>query len=288
MKNTNILSSAAFRKNAVKYVQTALAVLVTVVMLFPLYWMVNTALKPTAEVLTATPTFWPSKLQWSNFTDAWTSVDYPRYIINTIYVTFWHLIIQLTLGILAAYGFARGTFPLRNTLFLVVLSAMMIPAQAVFIPIYVMIANLGWIDTFAGLIFPGTVGAGMIFMLRQNFMSVDQSYLDAGEVDGLGIFGTIWHVLMPMCKASVVTVTLNSFIGGWNNYFWPKLISKTDATRPIAIALAKMRGMWEEVGGSGFYNTLMAGAIISIIPVIIVFVLNQKHLMKGYSKNAMK
>lgn len=289
MKNEKkLLSPAARQKMVGNLLRTVVAVTVTLIMMFPLYWMLLTALKPTSEVLTVIPKFWPSKIQWQNFVDAWTQVDYPRYIFNTLYVTAWHLVLQLSMGVLAAYGFARGKFFGKNFLFIVVLSAMMIPGQAIFVPVYVLIAKLGWINTFAGMVLPGIVSANMIFMLRQNFLSVDQSYLDAGEVDGLGIFGTIRHVLIPMCKASVVTVALNSFISGWNNYFWPKILAKDDEHRLISVALAKMKGMWDDVGGTGFYNTLMAGAVISIVPVVVVFVMNQKHLMKGYAKNAMK
>lgn len=283
-----LVSPDARRARIMRWLQTLGAVLVTLIMVFPLYWMLVTSLKTEAEVLTLTPTFWPESLQWSNYVFAWNSVDFLRFMFNTLYVTFWNLLIQTVVGVLAAYGFARGRFPSKNLLFLLVLSAMMIPSQVTFIPIYVMIANLGWVDTFAGLILPGTVSAYMIFMLRNNFMSVDQSYLDAGRVDGLGILGTIWYVLIPMCRASVITTSLVSFINGWNNYFWPKILSKSDETRLISVALVKMKNMWEGLAGSGFYNTVMAGVAISIIPVVLVFAFNQKYMLKGYSKNAMK
>lgn len=282
------LSPEARRKRLFHHLQTLLAILVTLIMLFPLYWMLITSLKSQSEIMTMVPSFWPKSLQFSNYVEAWTSVAFPRYMFNTIWVTLWQMLFQTVVGVLAAYGFARGQFPFKNTLFLLVLSALMIPHQVTFIPIYVLIAKLNWVNTFAGLILPGTVSAYMIFMLRQNFMSVDQSYLDAGRVDGLGILGTIYHVLVPMCKASVVTVSLVSFINGWNNYFWPKILSKGDETRLISVALKMIKGMWEDMSTSGYYNTLMAGVAISIIPVVLIFACNQKYMLKGYSKNAMK
>ena len=286
--NKRPLTQEARRKRFFHHLQTLLAILVTLVMLFPLYWMLITSLKTQAEITTVVPTFWPSGLHFSNYYEAWTSVAFPRYMFNTIWITLWQMFFQTVVGVLAAYGFARGQFPFKNALFLLVLSALMIPHQVTFIPIYVLIAKLKWVNTFAGLILPGTVSAYMIFMLRQNFMSVDQSYLDAGRVDGLGILGTIYHVLVPMCKASVVTVSLVSFINGWNNYFWPKILSKGDETRVIAVALKMIQGFWEDLSTSGYYNTLMAGVAISIIPVVLVFAFNQKYMLKGYSKNAMK
>ncbi len=165
---------------------------------------------------------------------------------------------------------------------------MMIPEQVTFIPVYVMIAHLNLIDTYTGLIFTGLVSPLTIFMLRQNFMAIDQSYLDAAKVDGLGIIGTIFHVLVPMSKASMVTVMLISFINGWNSYFWPKIIGKTDRTLLMSVALAKMKNMFEGLASTEFYNVIMAGVAISIVPVVLLFALNQRYMMEGYSRNAMK
>ena len=285
----------ATKKNrpASYHLRTVVAVIMTLIMLFPLYWMVNTALKTESEVLTIVPSFWPKTIRWENFSDAWNAQNFPRLIFNTFYVTAWMMFFDLIVCILAGYGFARGRFPFKNALFLLVLSAMMIPAQVVFIPVYVLIANLGWVNTFAGMILPGVVSAHRIFMLRNNFMSVDQSYLDAGRVDGLGILGTIRHILVPMCSSAVVTTCLTAFINGWNNYFWPKILAKDDAHRLIAVGINRLKAQFSEVGdlsvnGGGFYNTVMAGVLISIIPVIIVFILSQKHILKGFAKNAMK
>ena len=231
---------------------------------------------------------------WQNFVDAWHAQNFPRLLLNTVYVTAIMMICDLVVSVLAGYGFARGNFPLKNTLFLLVLSAMMIPTQVVFIPVYVMIARLGWVNTFAGMALPGIVSAHRIFMLRNNFMSVDQSYLDAGRVDGLGVIGTIRHVLMPMCRASVITTSLTAFINGWNNYFWPKILAKDDAHRLISVGIQRLKAQFDSmtgglsVNGSGFYNTVMAGVIISIVPVVIVFAFCQKYILKGFAKNAMK
>lgn len=286
--NKKTLSSEARKKRFWHNMQTVGAVLITLIMLFPLYWMILTSIKTDAEIINVVPTFWPKKANFESYVFAWTHMDFPRLTFNTLYVTMWQMLIQLVTGVFAAYGFSRGNFPGKNALFLLVLSAMMIPAQVVFIPIYVLIAKLGWVDTMAGMILPGVVSANMIFMLRNNFMSVDQSYLDAGKMDGLGIIGTIWNVLIPMCKASVITTGLVSFINGWNNYFWPKILSKSESTRLMAVGIAKMKNMWEDMSTDGFYNSIMAGVVISIIPVVLIFAFNQKYMLKGYSKNAMK
>ncbi len=199
----------------------------TLIFAFPLYWMLNTSLKMGQELVSDTPAFWPLYgLHWGNYVKAFTQVP-----------LFKQLILQLGTGILAAYGFARGQFKFKNLFFLIVLGALMIPQQVTFVPMYILIANLDWIDTYAGLVFPASVSAYLIFMLRQNFMSVDQSYLDAGRIDGLGILGTIRHILVPMCRSSVATVAFVGVMDGWNNYFWPKILSKSESSRVISVGL---------------------------------------------------
>jgi ABC-type glycerol-3-phosphate transport system permease component len=289
-KELKIDSERAKHKNRItRAIQTIAAIIVTLVFAFPLYWMFITSLKANWELLSPVPTLLPvDGLQWKNYYIALTRVPLLKYILNTAYVTFLQLFLQMTIGILAAYGFARGRFPFRNTLFVIVLGALMIPHQVTFVPLYILIANMEWIDTFAGLVLPGAVSAYLIFMLRQNFMSVDQSYLDAGMIDGLGIIGTIRHILVPMCRSSIATLIFITIINGWNNYFWPKILSKSDATRLISVGLVNLKNSWEQSLNYEHYNCVMAAVFISLIPVIAMFILNQKYMLQGFSKSAMK
>ncbi len=277
------------RKKLLRLAQTLAAILVTLVMAFPLYWMFITSLKSGKELIGPTASFFPTDgIHWENYLKVFEQIPFFRYLFNTIYLTALTLVIQMGTGILAAYGFARGNFPLKNTLFILVLGALMIPHQVTFVPIYILVANLGWIDTFAGLVLPTSVSAYLIFMLRQNFMSVDQSYLDAGKIDGLGIIGTLRHILIPMCRSSVATVAFVTVMDGWNNYFWPKILSKTEQTRPISVGLVMLKNSFEQSVQSQNYNVVMAAVLVSMIPVVILFVLNQKNMLTGYSKAAMK
>lgn len=280
---------ARMRKQIRKVAQFVMAVLVTLIFAFPLYWMICTALKSHAEMTNAVPTFFPSDgLHWENFKEALQMAPLMRYMANTVYVTVLQLVLQLSVGVLAAYGFARGNFPCRNLLFSLVLGALMIPHQVTFIPMYILISKLDWIDTYAGLVLPSSVSAYMIFMLRQNFLSVDQSYLDAGRLDGLGILGTIRHILVPMCRSSVVTVTFVTLMDGWNNYFWPKILVKSEEIRTIALGLAMLKNSWDQSIQFQNYNILMAAVLMSLIPVIVLFAVSQKDMVSGYSKAAMK
>lgn len=280
---------ARTKKKVRAIAQTIIAIAVTLTFAFPLYWMINTSMKSHAEMTSVIPTWLPIEgLHWENYAAAFAKVPLLRYMLNTIYVTALQLILQLGTGVLAAYGFARGNFPCKNLLFTLVLGALMIPQQVTFIPMYILISKLDWVDTFAGLVLPASVSAYMIFMLRQNFMSVDQSYLDAGRLDGLGIVGTIRHILVPMCRSSIATVTFVTLMDGWNNYFWPKILVKSDGIRPIALGLAYLKNTWDANIRFQNFNILMAAVLISLVPVVILFALNQGNMLSGYSKAAMK
>ena len=182
------------------YVITVVAVLITIVMIFPLYWMVATSVKSAAEAQLIIPTLFPREFHFENYLNVLTRANFLKYYWNTIIMTAGILILQIGTGTLAAYGFAFGRFKGRNVMFYIVLGALMIPLQVTFIPIFIMCSGWGLQDTFLGLILPEAVSAYYIFMMRNSFMAVDQSYVDAGLIDGLGRLGTVQHVLVPCAR----------------------------------------------------------------------------------------
>ena len=267
--------------------QYIVALGVTLIMLFPIYWMVISSLKTSTELLLPVPTLWPREFQWQNFPNVLNRAPFVRYLFNTLVSTFFMMLGELIIGILAAYGFAKGKFKGQNLLFMLVLGALMVPIQVTFVPIYVMISRLGWINSFPGLIVPNLVSAYFIFMLRQAFKAVDESYLDAGRVDGLGRIGLIWNVLVPMTKPTLITISIITFINGWNNYFWPKMVATKDEFRTIAVGVTRLRQTFAGMETAN-YNEIMAGAVMAIIPIVLVFLVLQKYIMTGMSKAAMK
>lgn len=269
------------------YLQTLGAIFVTLVMVFPIYWMVSTSLKCETEVQLIIPTLIPQSIHFENYLYVLQRANFFSYYWNTIVMTAGILFLQITTGIFAAYAFAIGQFKGRKVLFYVVLGALMIPLQVTFIPIYIMCANWGWADTFVGLILPEAVSAYYIFMLRNTFLSIDQSYIDAGRIDGLGRFGTIWYVLVPMSKATFYTITLVTFTNSWNAYFWPKIIARNEVRRVLTVGLAQLKNTFAGQAVSN-YHQIMAGAVLAILPVVILFFIFQKYMMTGYSKAAMK
>jgi len=266
---------------------TVAAILITIIMVFPIYWMLATSLKSADEVQLIIPTFYPHSIHLENYLYVLTRANFGKYYWNTIVMTMGIMILQVGTGTLAAYGFACGNFRGREVLFYVVLGALMVPLQVTFIPIYIMCANWGLNDTFLGLILPEAVSAYYIFMLRNTFMAIDQSYIDAGRIDGLGRFGIIWNVLVPMSKASIFTVTLVTFSNGWNAYFWPKIVARNEARRVLTVGLAQLKNTFAGQAVAN-YHQIMAGAVLAIMPLVILFIVFQKYMMTGYSKAAMK
>ena len=268
-------------------IRVILALLVTVIMIFPLFWMVSTSLKTEAETMGAQLVFWPKVMQFENFTYVLNRVPFFRYMFNTALVTVMQMASELLLGIMAAYAFSKGRFHGKHALFLIVLGAMMIPIQVTFIPLYIVIARVGLMNTYWGIWIAGCVSSYTIFLLRQAFMTIDDSYIEAAHVDGMGKFGTLFKIMVPMCKPTVITVALTAFMGGWNNYFWPKVIIKEQNMYLLTVGIQKLRTSY---GGeiTNNYHQIMAGVLLSVIPVFIVFALFQKHMLSGFTKAAMK
>lgn len=286
MKKNGFLSPRA-QKNVSLTARYIIALLVTIVMIFPLFWMLSTSLKTEEEVMSAKLVFWPAVPQFSNYQYPFQRAPFMRYVLNTAVVTAMQMGSELLLGILAAYAFSKGRFHGKHFLFLVVLGAMMIPIQVTFIPLYITISRAGWMNTYWGVWIAGCVSSYTIFLLRQSFMTVDDSYIEAARVDGMGKLGAIFRIMVPMCKPTVITVGLTAFMGGWNNYFWPKVIIKNQSMYVLTVGVQRLKQSYSNEATSN-YHQIMAGVLLSIIPVFIVFAIFQKHMLSGFTKAAMK
>ena len=267
--------------------QYTFAIIFTLIMIFPMYWMIISSLKTTEELLLSQPTFWPQNLYFDSYRLVFEKFPMGAFMVNSLIVTVACCLIQLVTGVLAAYAFSKGDFWGKEAIFTLILGALMVPIQVTFIPTYLMVSRGGMINTFAGLILPECVSAYFIFMLRQNFKAVDESYLDAARVDGMGRLGIIKNVLVPMNKPTIVTVTVISLINGWNSYFWPKMVTTNNTRRTVSIAL---REILQSYAGNEImnYNQIMAASLICIVPITVLFLLCQKYILTGFSKSAMK
>ena len=288
LKQKEISNIKAIRtRHILTFFQYLFAIVFTLIIVFPFYWMIITSLKTSEELLRPVPTLWPLKFQWKNYIDVFKMAPFGQYILNTIIMTTGVMTLQIVIGSFAAYGFSKGKFPGRDILFIVVLGALMVPIQVTFVPIYVMIAKLNWINTFAGLIVPNAVSAYTIFMLRQTFKSVDDAFIEAAQLEGLGRIGIIFRILIPLRKPTMLTVTIITFIDSWNAYFWPKIATTTPLRRTIALGVYELKRSYAGLETMN-QNQIMAGAVVTVIPIIILFVLLQKYILTGFSKVASK
>ncbi|WP_010278310.1 carbohydrate ABC transporter permease [Paenibacillus senegalensis] len=263
------------------------ALLVTALMFFPIYWLVISAFKTQYEMRLAVPTLWPKQFVFDNFIEAFNVVPYTRYFFNTFVQAAGLVILQLNVALMAAYAFAKGRFWGKELFFMLVLAALIVPEQVTFVPVYVMMSKVGWLDTFLALIIPHGASAFGIFLLRQAFKSVNNDVIEAARVDGAGRFGILYRILLPMTLPTVVTLGILIFISGWNSYFWPLIMTNSNDMRVLTVGIAMLR---DSVAGNEalFFNVIMAASTMAIIPIVILFTLAQKHIIAAMANSTFK
>ncbi len=251
----------------------------------PFLWMVTTSVKTIAEVWIFPPKWIADKLMWQNYPNVFTSAPMVRYIFNTLFVATSVVIIQQFFIISAAYSFSVLKYKGRDALFFIIIATLMVPYQMTFLPVYLMLAKLGWIDTFYALIVPFFTSAFGIFLVRQAFKTIPKDLIDAARIDGAGHISRIRNVMIPNAYPTLVTFALFSFIYHYNDYFWPMIVTNTKSVRTIALGLARFVGA---EGGSTDWPLIMAGNTVAILPLLIVFLLTQKYLIQGFATSGLK
>jgi len=253
-------------------------------MLVPFIWMISSSLMTAHQIILRPPVWFPNPPQWVNFREILVFAPYfPRYFANNVIVATVGTFIELTTSILAAYAFARLRFWGRDILFIALLGTMMVPAEVLLIPNFITIARLGWMDTYQALIIPWSARVVSIFLLRQFFLGVPIQLSYAAKVDGCRNFRFMWSIMVPLARPALVTITLLSVIGAWNAFTWPLLVTNTHAMRTLPLGLAMFRG---EAGT--FFNLLMAASVVVVLPMIILFIVLQKHIVAGVARSGLK
>jgi sn-glycerol 3-phosphate transport system permease protein len=267
------LGSVAF-----KTIEWALLIVVSLVFVFPFLWMFLTAFKSMPEVYQFPPTWLPESWQFENFQIAWESGPFVTYVWNSFLVAAGILVLQLLTGVPAAYAFARYRFPGRNLLFGLMLIALMIPPQVIFLPIYVEMSNWGLVNTPWALILPYGASAFGIFLLRQSFMQVPDEVIEAARLDNASEWKIMWTIMVPMAKPVLVTFGLFSFIYHWNDYFWPLIMTNSDEVRTLPIGISMLKA----TEGGKLWNVIMAGNLILVLPILTIFFFAQRHIISAF------
>lgn len=274
--------------NMYKYIskttRTLFNVVLILVFFIPFYWMAITSIKTLGETLAFPPKFWVTNPQWENFQTALESIKFWDALKNSIIVTIGILVFQVVTIVPAAYAFARYEFVGKKLSFGIVLATMMIPAQLVFLPIFLLLSKFELVNTYWSLILPQATSAFGIFMLRQNFMQVPEELIEAARLDRASEFKIIYRIMLPIARPTVVTLAMLTFIGSWNDYFWPMVLTTTDAVRTLPVAVTSL----SMVDGGVAHNIVMAGNMFLIVPIIVVYMFAQKHIIKGFTYMGVK
>lgn len=292
-RQTQVLAVGGVRagrsRTQVRVRRVALAVLAYAVMAAlavafaaPLAWMIGTSLKQEAEVLTIPPTFWPAEAQWANYATTFETIR--PFLWNSAYLAVLNVAGLLLVASMAAYGFARLSFPGRDVAFALLLATAMIPGIIYLIPQYILYREFGWIDTHYPLwvprVFTPVIGT---FLLRQFFKTIPQDLEDAARIDGASTVRIWWSIMLPQVKPGLAAVGVFTFLESWNDLFGPLIFINSVDKQTLPVALALYRGEY-------FTQTtlLMAGATITVLPVILLFIASQKYFIRGITMSGLK
>ncbi len=254
------------------------------VVVFPYLWMVLTSFKPISEIFTKNMQFLPVEWHPENYLEVLRTGSFGRYVLNSVLVTTIGVTLEVSISFLGAYAFARLDFYGKDLVFFLIMGTMMIPPQVLMLPSYLVVNDLGWLDSYAGLIIPRVGGAFGIFLLRQFMLTVPKELDDAAQMDGAGLMRRLFSLYLPLCMPSVVTLGVFSMIGFWNDYYWPLVVTSTDEMRTLALGI----GHFKSLEGMGQWQLLMAAATMATIPMLIVFLISRKTLIKNITSGAIK
>jgi multiple sugar transport system permease protein len=256
-------------------IHVALIVLAAVTLL-PLIWLALTSFKTNGEIMRIPPTVIPEEWQGQNYSDAWQSQPFARIMLNSVIFAAGSALMATVTSAGAGYAFARFTFPFKGAIFAIFLVALMIPDQVTLIPNFIITKNLGWLDTYQGLIAPYAFSAFGIFLLRQFFLQIPSELEDSALVDGAGRIRAFFHVMLPLAGPALATVFVITFVGQWNNLLWPLVVSSTSQTTTVALGLLNFQGQF----GSS-WNLLSAAAVLITLPVLVIYIFAQRWFVAG-------
>jgi len=255
-----------------------------VLLVGPFLWMLLGSFRPDRELKQVPPSWLPQHPTLSNYSDLLNTGNFPQYFLNSavvaIAVTLGNLLFCSMLG----YAFAKLSFPGKRPLFAVVLATLMVPGVVTFVPLFVLVSNLGMSNSFAGLIFPFLAGPFGVFLMRQFMMGLPDELIDAARVDGAGEWRIFTRVIMPLCKPALATLGILTFLASWNNFLWPLVVAQSDDRYTLPVGLA----IYAIGENKANYGLLMAGSVVIVAPILLVFVALQRFFVQGIAMTGIK
>jgi alpha-1,4-digalacturonate transport system permease protein len=250
---------------------------------FPLYWMFATAVRPKKEIFGGELDLVPSTVVWSNFSDAWNKLPWDQFYINSIAIAAIAVPVTVFINLLAGYTFAKYKFPGRDILFLLMISTLMIPIQVIMVPEFLIVAKLGWVNTWWGVLVPRAAEAFGLFMVRQFMVSIPDELIEAARLDGAGEFTIFRRVVLPLSWPVIAVLSIFTFMWRWNDFAWPLVVLQEQSAYTVPLGLNLMKGQYFTD-----WTGLMSMSLLSIIPMLLVFVVFQRYFIQGIASTGLK
>lgn len=249
--------------------------------IFPLYWMLATSFKPETEVFSSS--MLPYHLTFDNYIQAWKAIPIARMLMNSIVIAVAQTVMQLLTSILAAYAFTRWDFRFSNLIYSLIALTWLVPFQVIMIPNYIVISSFGWRDTLIGLIMPNIASAFAVLQLYNIFRSFPKALIEAARLDGASDWNVLWRTIFPNLRAAIASIGILLFIGAWNDYFWPLLVTTKPENSTIQIGLQMFMSP-----DANMWGPLMAATTIASLPIFIIYLLLQRQIIESFVKGGLR
>ena len=261
----------------------ALMLVLCVIFLVPILWVFFSSFKSASELFVWPPTLVGSNPTLNNYTTALQQGNFDVFFLNTAFVSIMATFLTVVVNVMSGYAFAKYDFKGKKILFVLVMATLMVPLEVIMIPIFKVIVGTGLYDSLWGLIIPAIASPTAVFLIRQYYMSISSAYMEAARIDGASEWGIFMRIMLPMAKPVISVLCIFSFMWRWNDYLWPKLVITSKELYTIQLALANYSGEY-----SVYWNSLLAMSVVSMIPVLIVFVALQRHIIGGVTAGGVK
>jgi len=280
IREKRVVDSKQILSDVIKYL---LLVVGAFVLFFPFLWMVTTALKTLSEAIKTPPVWLPQVPQFENFATVWNMRPFMQYILNTVICCVMHVTGVVVFSVLGAYAFSMYSFRLKSFFFTLFMLTMMVPGELLIIQNYITIQKMRLMDTYLAVVLPTLASGFYIYMLREHFMQMPPSLFKSAKVDGTSNWRFLWKVMVPMNRNTIFTIAILTFIGQWNAFLWPELVTRTDATKLISSGLISFRSE-----ASSSVQLMMAGSCIVLLPMIIFYAIFNKQIINGVGGGGIK
>jgi len=280
---TSTFLSKKFKDRLRKVALYTLLVIAASIAIVPILWMILSSFKNLEDMFTVPMTWLPNPWNWHSYSDAWAQRDFTRYFINSLFVSISVTVGNIFFCSMAGYALAKFRFVGRQFLFLVILSTLMLPLEVTMVPLFLIIRDFHWTNTYTGLIIPFLVDAFGVFLMRQYILGIPDDLIEAARIDGMSEIGIFFKVILPLAKPATIALAIFTFREAWDMYIWPLIIITQEELRPITVGVALFMSNYTTE-----WNQLLAVAVIAMIPMFIIFIVLQRYFVQGITLTGLK